>query len=606
MSAPELVMVRRAATAARKAAERADTTREALHAAIRDAVAAGVSSAEVADVAGVSRARVSQLAPVPSTCETRIHAQKKGDAPVCVTDADTVPVLPATPAGTLSGRVSQRQTRPYGRPTMFWDTRWERGTDVGVILAAALEAGAARVMLVGPAPLDPSTGATQPEQVRAWAFSPVDPSWTAGAHYLNRAELPVLKYEHTSGHKVTIQRGAGWWGETDADAATCEAAWVGLGKVIDGCKAFRGAGLGESPSVTGRALWLRTIPEGKGYPVLCDELRELITATSGQGRRELLPPPPLPAGLSRNPRTVTTGGDFTYMDGRFMYAGLTWGMPVGEPVRWTAGEVDALSAVDYERAMRGRGRWRITATVPAGWDHVGLLMAPEAGGGWCYPSRPGQVFTTWADGAEVWLALTNGWSIVVHEGITWAEGKPLDVWTRELVGAWQTCQASEAPAARLAGKAIRSILLFALGAFQGTGHPITRSAPAGSDPDVPAGTPVRLVGENLVWQEQTRPGEWTENMAHPEWSATVWARARVRLLDGPGAAGGGRTGALHLPRSRVIAFSTDALYLAEGAPDWADDGKPGRFRSKGTAAGPFTWPATYPELYALRDRAASE
>lgn len=594
---------------------------------ITKAVDSGVTGAEVARVAGVSRGRVSQIAPVAKAALAPVHAEKKGDEPVRVNDPATVPSLPATPAGMLSGIVSTRQRRPYGRTTMFYDVRdgsaelprcavvpvhlggMEPGSIAHILYTATEVAPRAsggevpgRVFLVGPPPLDPDAGVSQLEQVRAWALTPPGDGWTAGAHYLGDATLPVLRFTGPRGEKVTILRAAAWWGETDASVRTCADAWAGLGVALDKVPAFAGAGIADTPATTGRALWLRTIPENRNYPVLSDELRELIGATSGQGRIELRPEPyrlPVCKGVD----LVQNCQDFTYLDGRFMYAALTWGMPVGEPRRWTGEQLEAASARDFTTAMRGRGRWRITCQVPDGWQHVGMFMAPDGAGGWCYPSEPGQVFTTWADGSEVWAGLEQGWEPVFHEGLTWAEGKPLDTWRDALVGVWEAANAHNSAPSQLGARAVRSILLYALGAFATKAHPVTHSAPVdGPAPEVPAGTEVRRVGENLVWHELAKQSAWTQQTAHPEWSATVWARARTRLLTGRGV-GQERVGALHLPVESVVAFATDALYVAGGSPGWADDGRPGRFRSKGTRPGAFLWPANRNELYALRDEA---
>jgi hypothetical protein len=566
------------------------------------AVDAGVRPAEVARVAGVSAGRVSQIAPVPKAPEARVYAQKKGGDALCVTDPDTVPTLPATLSPALSGVASTRQRRPYGKATLFV----QPGPVAEVLreVAASTSMPAAhdyqvRVFLVGARPSDPAGGATIAEQVRAWALADPGPEWSTESHYLADADLPVLRFRHiSSGLRVTIMRAASWWGETDAEVVTCEQAWNGLAAALDQVPAFAGAGLADTPATTGRALWLRTIPEGRNYPVLSDELRELISTTAGQGRIELRPmssywSATIPEGKPR---------DFTYLDGRFMYAALTWGMPVGEPRRWTGAEINGASAREFSEAIRGRGRWRITCKVPAGWAHVGMFMAAADGGGWCYPDKPGQTFTTWADGSEVWAGMEHGWEPEIHEGITWAEGKPLDTWQKALVGVWEQANASQAPAARLAAKAVRSILLYALGAFATRAHPVTRSVPAEQADQVPAGVEVRRVGEALVWTEPGKVSAWTEQTSHPEWSATIWARARTRLLTGRGV-GQERVGALHLPADRIVAFATDALYIAGGPPGWADDGKPGRFRVKGTRPGPFDWPATYADLYRLRDEA---
>lgn len=593
MSTGELAAVERARASLTRASKAQTAARKAFHEAIRAAVDAGVPSADVARVAGVSKARVSQVAPVTTVPETPIHAQETAESSVRVNDPDTVRGLPDT-GENLSGIVSLRRRTPYGRETVFLPG----SLPLADILAASLAREAGRVYLTGPAPMDTSTGATQAEAVRAWAMQPVGDGWSVSSagHYLASPTLPTLRFVHASGAKVAVMRAASWWGESDADPVTCAAAWRGLGQVLDRVPAFAGAGLADTPATTGRALWLRTIPEGKGYPVLSDELRELIAATSGQGRVELRDPP----RVGRVPQLV--GHDFTYLDGRFMYAALTWGMPVGEPVRWTGDAVAALSDRDRETLLRGRGRWRITATVPAGWEHVGLLMAPRGDDAWHYPDAPGQTMTTWADGSEVWLAMLNRWPVTIHEGITWAEGKPLDTWRDALVKVWEAANASPEPAAALAARAVRSILLFALGAFAARSHPITHSAPLDEPPDVPAGTEVRQVGDRWLWQVNAKPSAWSLETAHPEWSATVWARARGRLLSARGV-NGQQVGALHLPPAAVVAFSTDALYLAGGAPDWADDGKPGRFRVKGIAPGEFEWPSSYSELYSLRDMA---
>lgn len=184
-----------------------------------------------------------------------------------------------------------------------------------------------------------------------------------------------------------------------------------------------------------------------------------------------------------------------------------------------------------------------------------------------------------------------------------AEGKPLDLWVRKLLDIWRAADAhKDNSAAQLAARAVRSIVLFAIGAFATRAHPVTRTAPLDQAPtNLPAGTEVRRVGDNLVWQEAKPLSGWAEELSHPEWSATVWARARARLLDGKGV-NNMQVGALHVPREQIVAFSTDALYLTSD-PGWADDQGAGRFRVKGRLDTPHPWPATASDLYALRDKA---
>lgn len=614
---------RAALTKATKAKAGATTD---FHKAIVAARDAGITTAEIATVAGVSRERVTQLAPVAKAPRPRVDAGNEAPTVSRAASVATVPSLDdhAIREGDgLSGIVTARKRVPYGKVTMFYrdgfgvvvengGTRnvwlgWpDHDNTVAGILAtvegALPDAGRVRVLLTGATPAPAHGSATHAEAVREWALmSPssdhagVRSTWAAESHYLADADHPVLRFKNAgTDQRVTITRAAAWWGETDHDQGTCADAWRGLAAALENDRTFTGAGLADTPATTGRGLWLRTIPEKRTYPVLSTELRELIAATSGQGRIELREP-----ASDRVPA-------FTYLDGRFMYASLCWGLPVGEPTFWTREQVERFDAREWTTHIRGRGRWRITMTVPADWQHVGLFMAPaEDGRGWRYPCRPGETFTTWADGHELWAAMWRGWDPVVHEGFTFREGKPLDLWTRKLLDLWKAADAHKSSsAAQLAAKAIRSILLHAVGAFATRAHPVTRSAPADSVPDVPAGIEVRRVGDSLVWQEPGRLSGWTEELSHPEWSATVWARARTRLLTGKGV-NGAEVGALHLPVEHVVGFSTDALYLATD-PGWPDDGAPGRFRAKGALAAPHAWPASWADLYALRDKAESE
>ena len=103
-----------------------------------------------------------------------------------------------------------------------------------------------------------------------------------------------------------------------------------------------------------------------------------------------------------------------------------------------------------------------------------------------------------------------------------------------------------------------------------------------------------MEGGAFVWGESTGVA-WPE-MVHPEWSASIWAKCRVRLLDGPGV--NGRTGALHVDPQHVVAFRTDALYLAS-EPAWRDDGRNGRLRCTWRHEGPLRRPTTAAELLAV-------
>lgn len=568
---------------------------------IAQAVGQGVASTLIATVANVSAQRIAQIAPrgTRSTLKSKaIPAEptESDDAPL------TVPAQPATiPATLVSDRwgSTRAQTRYSDRPTAFHPSA---GWSTPGALLDALPLNVERVYLVGQVP-EHGHAATRAERVRSWFLQPVDGVWRGGwrtstaGHYLADVDVPVGRWTDSAGRTVELHQAAAWTGDTSAGVTETRDAFALVGQLVS--DAFDGAPLLATPATTGRDLWRRTIPAGKTWPVLSDEMRELIRSTSGQGRIELRPNPGTVTGAAYRGEWASPA--FTYADGVLMYAGLTWGMPGGEPTWRTARDVDfSRDSAAAERLIRGRGRWRVRVTVPAGWAHVGLLPAKGTSGTWRYPSAPGETFSSWVDGAELWMAMQQGWHVEILEGFTFPEGKPLDTWTKKLVTIWRACS-PDAPAGRLGRRMIRSLLLFSIGAFVGAPHKVTRTWPIddAEHAPVPEGIAPWIAGDVLVWDEPTAPGKWSEDLAHPEYSATIWARARMRLLDAP-APNGGRAGALHLPASDVIGFATDALYLAR-KPEWADSTEPGQFRVKGTISAPRPWPASFVDLYALRD-----
>jgi hypothetical protein len=584
------------------------TTLEARReAAIRAAITAGLPTRVIGEQLGITPGRVSQMVtrPTPAEPEPEIPAtapaRRKGRA------VREVPRLPEEGTALVSAVATVRKLAHYGRRVTAWvDLPAQRGvTDDGQVFAwpgrpvlrdmlHLLPENVTRVYVTGG--LDVFTDRTaSAELVRAAFTSVADDTWQVARSglYLADGTLPVGRWTHAvQGRTVEVHRAATWLGEepcTPEEARACMAALSELLRERFGTGQWL-----STPATTGRDLWRRTIPEGRAYPVLAPELRELIHATAGQGRAELLPAP------------AEQVPGFVYLDGRFMYAALTWGMPVvtddEPPRRWTAAQVAGLDDGQRARLFAGRGRWLVDVTVPAGWSHVGLLptMADDRRAGWRYPREAGERFRTWVDGAELLVALGQGWPCEVVEGFTMREGKPLNLWTDKLVDAWHA--AAQLECGDQVRGALRAMLLFSLGAFAARSHTVTRYGTAEDAREAEdAGRMVKaptLVGDRLTWQETTPGNEWTDTMAHPEWSATVWARARVRLLD-HALPGGGRGGALHLPAGSVLAFRTDALYTTSD-PRWPDDGKPGRFRVKGSLPGPVKAPTDLAELFQLR------
>lgn len=439
-----------------------------------------------------------------------------------------------------------------------------------------------RVYLVGPRPGGNMAG------LRAWAVPPegLPAGWDSGEHYLD-GNAPILRYRRPDGGKVELVRAAVWWGEGGYTVDQARMAWDRLGALVRGL--FTGAVLMTTPATTGRDLFLRSIPKGAEWPTLPLDLQQLIRETDGarQARVELL-----------TPRGTTQLDQLVELDGRLMYAALCWGLPGGEV---THDETD-------EFAGMLRARYRVSGTVPADWssacacgapghDGIGLFGVRDRDGSTHYPNHPREPYHCWVDGSELRLAYLHGWSPRIEERLVWAgyRGKgPLDQWAATLTALYLHLHDADDGTGALCRSAVRAMLLHAIGAFQGRGSPVTFSVPIERADEVPPDADFRLEGTHLVWAEQRGPA-WPA-LAHPEWCAALWARARARLLDGPG-----NTGGLRIPARDVVAFRTDALY-AHHAPDWRDDGRAGRFRVRSTRQGPLPWPTTHADLLAMRGR----
>lgn len=492
---------------------------------------------------------------------------------------DEPPTTVAAPADGPADLSTKRRRRNYQqRPAVFVPVP----ATVGELLET-LTPAVRRVYVIGDKP-------PMAELLR-WALGELPDGWEhdRGRHFLE-GNLPVLKYRRDR-QRVEVHRAAAWFGEGNHEPEDCRSALDHLGRLL--AAHFDGATVLATPATTGREAFLRTIPHGATWPVLDDATQELIRTTGGQGRIELV-------GRSCDcGHCQGFAGDelpaLVEYDGRLMYAALCWGLPIG-PV-----ERDERPTFEGRR----RGRYRVTFTVPDGWRHVGLLPVklPSAGEGWHYPNAPGSSWETWADGAELLIAERNGWAFQVHERLLFDTATPLDQWSKRFVKLRQVVAHQAAvgvvpdAVAQLVSAAVRNVLLHAIGAFHGGRHVVTMAAPVSEADQVPAGARnVRLVGDAIVWGEPM-PQRWAE-LAHPEWSAAIWARARARLLAGPRG-----VGALAVPASAVVAFRTDALYVTERQPSWeaADDGGAGRLRPKRVVPGPLPAPRSHVEL--LRRRA---
>ncbi|EDY55755.1 MULTISPECIES: hypothetical protein [Streptomyces] len=449
------------------------------------------------------------------------------------------------------------------------------------------------------------------DAVAAWLSAPI-PGWRTdtgrgrdrmAGHFVH-ARHPVGRYQREHGDSHVEIRSVGEWFDLDGDTPhTVRDAFVLLWQALR--RHWSDAVLMGSPSQTGRDLWTRTIPtrgqHADGFPVLSEELRGLLHATAGQGRNELIIPPRVPEQLP---------GLVEY-DRTFAYAKHTWKSPVGTPRRITAATFASWSQKEQMRALYGCGHWQVRVTVPANWNHVGLLPAPAPGDrAWHYPAEGDTTFTTWAGGPELHTALTNPiqpWKIEILDGILWEDGKPLDDWAKKLKETWTNLSAQahfqgnpeQARAAHLASRAVRSILLYGIGSFAQRPRMVTGTTPRTLERDVPSDAEIIGFNDELItWQKPT--GFARDPNAHPEWAAAIWSAARAALLTQRHRDDDTYAGALHTPPGTVIAFRTDALYLTQ-PHNWPHHHQPGDYLLRGHLDGPLTAPTTEEELLTLRD-----
>lgn len=449
------------------------------------------------------------------------------------------------------------------------------------------------------------------DAVAAWLNAPI-PGWRTdtgrgkdrmAGHFVHPRN-PVGRYQSNDGeHHVEIRSVGEWFDTESVDPTIVRDAFVLLWKQLRAH--WPDAVLMGSPSQTGRDLWTRTIPTkgqfADGYPVLSEELRALLHATAGQGRTELLTPPDVPEQL---PALVE-------YDRTFAYAKHTWKAGVGTPQRVTAHRFASWSEKEQIKALYGCGHWHVRVTVPHDWNHVGILPAPAPGErAWHYPRTPGTTFTTWAGGPEIHTALTNPiqpWRIEILDGLLWADGKPLDDWSRKLKDCWASLAAQadlngdpdQRTAARLASRAVRSLLLYGIGSFAQRPRIVTGTTPRTMERDVPPDAEIiGFTDTTITWQRPT--GFARDPNAHPEWAAGIWSGARAALLSQRHRDDNTYAGALHAPPGSVVAFRTDAVYLTH-AQNWPHHGQPGDYLNKGHITGPIPAPTTEEQLLALRD-----
>ena len=395
-----------------------------------------------------------------------------------------------------------------------------------------------------------------------------------GAAYLD-GHYSVIRSNETGGAYLT--EAAQWFGQSAVQLAGVDhlaKTWAWLNQAIAHYWKDPRVYLLATPSTAGRDLWLRTIPPGgEGWLTLPAALQETIRADAHQGRVQTMPA-----------ATETITGLVEY-DIRLAYVAVSRGLPAGKP-QWR----NRPPATVLDAGVPSR-HW-VRFAVPDTWRHVGLLPVKTMGGAWSYPTE-GEHETV-IDGAELALALRNGWRVEITKSLVWpTTGDPFRTFFDRLLRILVDARRHSELTQHLVRSAVRAMALHTIGAMHGAPHKVTRTGAPSQVPD--DADNIRLLdGGGVQWVELAAAA-WPET-CHPEWSAHIWARNRRRLLDHPTIGG-----VLSVPVENVVGVRTDAVYLtSETGWENADTGKPGAWVRKRTIDGPLPWPASNSELLKMR------
>lgn len=492
------------------------------------------------------------------------------------------------------------------------------------LLDTAANYGATRIMLCGDKP-EPAPG------TRHWLLVQT-PGWEPLGHKLKAPMAGRFRHINT-GHTVAVRMAGEWFpkvSDPDSDddtalplkPAMAREAWDITEAVVKSL--VEKQHLLYTPSRTGMSLWWLSLPRDKSPekrlvvpPRLDPAVAAELHRTSGQHHIEHMV-----EGEYRSqhedcialidPAERPYIDTFTYVDGRFMYAGLGRELGIGPGIMLNReAAYDLMSTDPYARAW-----YQVRFTVPEGWNHIGILgvQHPNPAEGWFYPNRPGARHVTWADASEVAVALAHGWLIEPMQAIRWQKKmKPLDTFMNRLNTARERVEQNrEIPwiLRKAVSSALRQITIQTVGSFASRGT--TKTMYVDSALDIPGEYQNTMIRHGKYFTYEAPGDRWEQQNYHPELAIQVWGRGRARLLSAPTAFGGGTGGALTLPGSSLIGVNGDAIYTTE-IPAWSlpaargggDDGKTGRLRIKGAIRGRLRTPTTRIARDRLRDRAES-
>lgn len=363
----------------------------------------------------------------------------------------------------------------------------------------------------------------------------------------------IASYKSIStGKKVVLYMTAQWFGRaTSADV--CRRAFLRLRQLLRG--AFdSGVSLMGTPARTGLDLIERSLPDGKEYPVLPDDLREKLEHNIGQGRMEFL-----------QPLLDSTQADTLYiLDAIWMYAACCRRLPVGPAMYDTINDL----ADDGYRP----GFYHVRFLVPKTWQHIGLL--PSWDGRPTWPNEPGTWHEAYVCNDELRLAVGFSWHVQILERWLFAnDADPLRTWVEKLRTLRSAVSVErDGDLAKPLRDAIRAICIKAIGGLSRKGRYEQVETPIEQAETLPEDAIIDTDALSDTVIRWLRPVPLDAPMAYfqrPEWAAMVWGRARARLVKA----------AMELPREAVIALRTDAI-ITTLDPKWENDEKPGTFRIK--------------------------
>lgn len=487
-----------------------------------------------------------------------------------------------------------------------------------------------RIMLTGKVP-------AADRNTRHWLLVQT-PGWSAErGHWLGSPPTGRFTNRNT-GQYIEVRVASEWFGDSALTPRQAREAWNLLDSLLSytfgpSLPADMRTTLMLSPAATGTNLWAATMPKGLNPEPVTDDIAAELHATSGQHHLDHLVSGASIAKHGDVVALIDTRASkeipqFTYIDGRFMYASLCRELGTGPGVRLGRQEAyDLMTSNPYSRA-----RYEVRFTVPSDWNHVGIfgIQHENSADGWYYPNRPGARGVTWADASEVFVALGAGWqveplqAVVFNEAMNTArkrfhgddnvarrgstKARPLDLWANKLTTARENVANDpgiEDNLKRAVGAALRSILIQSIGSFASRGRGSTAVV---YDPkDIPAHYADTVKRKGRAWTYMI-PQQLSDRQAafyRPEFAAQIWGRGRAKVLQTK--VDGQTVGALSLPGSSIIGINGDAIYTT-AFPTWAlptedgglDDGKAGRLRLQGHLKGPFAAPTTRTERDKLR------